>query len=123
MHTIKNKILGLTTVHVNISIYDKDNDPIYNNCIPLDKKYVKRLRRCYKKREKYLKNGIKINKLRHILLSILNIGEGVYLGHCKKYNSGYIFLEQDSNLLVIHYDDEIIPGQYNKLLNIIQDNI
>lgn len=117
------KIILKSNLVSNIAIYNKSNEELFNNGIIIHKNELEKIKRAYDIRNKLFLNGIKINKIKYVIINVNKPSHHMYSLHCKKQNDGYICIIINNVILLIGYTDEYIPYQYDTMIQQIISEI
>lgn len=115
-------IILKSNISSTMAIYDKNNEELLNDGIIIEEKELNRIKKAHQKKNKLFLDGLEINKNKYILLSTYKLAPHIYFLHCKKFDEGYVCININNVILIVKYDDEYIPCQYDtKIQQIIKD--
>ena len=94
-----------------VAIINDDNIILYENGVNIGKEEIEKIKKSYIDINSVYKNGIIIKGEKYIIINVENEDSIKYL-HCKKYDEGYICIYMDNIMIVVNYENEILPSQY-----------
>lgn len=123
MESIK-KIIIDSNISNYIGIYDNNFNELYNNGLIIQKKELEKVNKiCKNNKSKYYKKGLTINNSKQIIINNYQVNDTIYFMHCKKYNESYLFLITSNYKIVINYNGEYLPYQYDIKIQQLINNI